>query len=88
MKLEKITFETARLDTIPDTITVTMSSREALWIAKVAGKTPSPSTECSAIYDCLVGDVFNRYFEDGLKDAEECESTPVKIPKISEHNPE
>ena len=60
----------------PAKITVEMDINEALWIARVTGKTrgEGPHRE---IYSCLVGDVFNRYWDNGTDDL-----PPVNIPPI------
>ena len=67
MRLESMTFKrNSDGEVIPDQVTVTMGADEALWIAMVAGRvTPGqPATE--EIYGCLAGDVFNRYWDDGV----------------------
>lgn len=71
MKVRSIEFEEGDEGAIPSEITVTMSRIEAAAIARVFGKFSDvelekrglPQTE---IYNVLVGDVFNRYWEDGL----------------------
>lgn len=71
MQLHSTTFEQAGNWAKPSSITVTMSLKEAIWIAKVAGEqTDEPEAqEGREIYDCLIDNVFNRYWEDGIKDA-------------------
>lgn len=67
-------------DPYPERITVEMSKDEALLIAVMVGKLNgakvdelipgmSATETHSDIYDCLTGSVFNRYWEDGVKDA-------------------
>lgn len=56
-----------------------MSVEEALWIAMVAGKQRGGSTH-SGIYESLVGDVFNRYWDNGVNDA--MREHYVEIPPI------
>lgn len=69
MELKSMTFATdTEGDTLPDTITVSMSTEEALWIALIAGKQRGSSPH-NGIYSCLTGNVFNRYWEDGVDDA-------------------
>lgn len=67
-------------DGMPETITVEMSAREAAWVGRLTGR-QSPDTvrellpgadfsaENANVYDCLSGEVFNRYYYDGLRDA-------------------
>lgn len=74
MKLEKLTFVEGEEGVIPETVTVTMNIREAVNIAKVFGKFSGESRIKDGlfedeIYDCLVSDVFNRYWEDGYEGA-------------------
>ena len=79
MKLRAMTFVGDDEDVLPDTITVTMSIAEAAAIAMIFGKlnsyaiarlTPqSPITgDIDGIYCCLVGDVFNRYWDNSVDD--------------------
>lgn len=69
MDLNKMTFAKHQDDEYyPETITVTMTLKEAIFIAKKAGAEPPAAT--GTICDCLVGDVFNRYWDDGVDDAE------------------
>lgn len=70
-------------DTVPSHVEVRMTIEEALWIAKVAGKQRGDSPHVS-IFDCLVGDVFNRYWDNGPTGADQ--EHPVEIPPI--HYPE
>lgn len=79
MKLITISFaENGEGDPYPDRVTVEMSKDEALILALLVGMTndldrnammPGGGALGSDIYDCLVGSVFNRYWEDGVKDA-------------------
>lgn len=59
----------------PTMVTVEMTIDEAAVIAKVFGefslktfeeKFPRMDNEHSEIYDCLVGEVFNRFWDDGV----------------------
>jgi hypothetical protein len=79
MKLNSMTFQQNDGIADPATVTVTMSIEEALWIAQVAGKQRGGSPH-RTIYDCLVGDLFNRYWEDGVKDA--ARVYPMELPPI------
>ncbi len=77
MKLERMKFRDDGKDgAIPDQITVTISLAEAYAIAKVFGG--FSDTECEKrglpptdIYAPLTGDVFNRYWEDGVDGAKQ-----------------
>lgn len=75
MKLLGLSFDD---DANPDLITVAMTRDEAILIAQVLGHMKGTVQEAvfvggdevgSDIYGCLVGDVFNRYWEDGVTDA-------------------
>ena len=81
MKLKELTFSEDNVgDAVPSTITVEMTVEEALWIAKVAGKTRGGG---GSIYNCLVDDVFNRYWDDGANGANlqfNVEIPPIKYP--------
>ena len=61
----------------PDKITVTMSVREAAFIAKVLGGFNGDRAELiqrdgpevvGEIYSCLTGGFFNRFWDGGVKD--------------------
>lgn len=65
MKLDNIKFNK---DEMPEEVSVTMSIKEALWIVSIAGKQRGFSPH-NGIYTCLSENVFNRYWEDGVKDA-------------------
>jgi hypothetical protein len=73
MKLNSLTFVDGDDGAEPDTVTVTMTIFEAAVIASLFGKLNSYANDKIAldydIYGCLVGDVFNRYWDDGLNDA-------------------
>lgn len=62
----------------PETITVAVTRREAQFVAKALGRLnldaanevlPGYYSEVQDIYDCLVGNVFNRYWDDGVDGA-------------------
>lgn len=62
----------------PDFISVSMSADEALFLAVFIGATKDPDRERvmpgagrigSDIYDCLADRLFNRWWDDGVKDA-------------------
>lgn len=62
----------------PSRITVKMTRNEALLIAQVLGHMKGTEQEAmfpggnsvgTDIYDCLVSDMFNRYWDDGVRDA-------------------
>jgi len=69
MKLQNITFTQAEEGAIPKEITVTMTLAEAVWIAKAAGKQPCGNQPTKDIWDALIGDVFNRYWDEGIDGA-------------------
>lgn len=51
----------------PHTVTVQMSVEEAAWIAVRAGAATDDRTDASeTVYDCLAGDLFNRFWPDGV----------------------
>lgn len=74
MKLISMDFNEAEL---PETITVTLTIQEAAFLAKFVGGArvidmnkvfdggDKPGVE---VYECLVGAVFNRYWDDGVDD--------------------
>lgn len=65
---------------VPEKISVSMDVEEALWIAKVSGEQRGDSPH-HGMYACLVGDVFNRYWEDGVNEASRefvFETPPIK----------
>lgn len=80
MKLKGLTF-TSIIDEAAslDTVTVEMTVKEALWIARIAGEQRGNSPH-HEIYSCLVGDVFNRFWDDGVADA--ARDYPFEIPPI------
>jgi hypothetical protein len=71
MRLENIAFEQGEEGAMPSEITVTLTLAEAYAIAKVFGgfndneltKRGLPRTE---LYGVLTGDVFNRYWDEGV----------------------
>lgn len=67
----------------PATVSVEMSIEEALWVASVASKQRGASPH-NGIYSCLVGNVFNCYWEDGLEGAKK--EFPVEIPPVKYDN--
>ena len=79
MQITNIKFIQGREGADPSAITVTMTIEEAIWIAEIAGKQRGDSPHLG-IYDCLVGDLFNRYWDGGVDDA--IRIYPVEIPPI------
>ena len=80
MKLKAITFSIDdEGDSLPATVTVTMTIEEAIWIAEVSGRQQGESPH-NGIFHCLNGGVFNRYWEDGVDDA--IKQFPVELPPI------
>ena len=65
-------------DEVPETITVELTHDEAVFLALFLGKQNGTEEEAvmtggarlgGEIYDGLTGGVFNRFYEDGVKDA-------------------
>lgn len=65
-------------DGVPESVFVRMSRDEALYLAKLTGRQTHTSagdilTGCAAlnteVYESLTGDLFNRYYDDGVNDA-------------------
>lgn len=59
----------------PERVTVTMTTSEAAYLATLTGKqspksandvVPGSGTANSDVYDCLTGDLFNRFYEGGV----------------------
>lgn len=65
MKVKAMSFIGGEEGAEPNSVTVSMTISEAAWIAKVAGQQRGESPH-SSIYSALIGDVFNRYWEDGV----------------------
>ena len=64
-------------------VSVTMSVEEALWIAIVSGQQHGSSPH-NEINSCLVGNVFNRFWDDGVSDAiseYHIDTPPIKYEK-------
>ena len=80
MQLDSIQFEHGAEGPDPYEISVTLTITEALWIAKLAGQCRSCGGESQELYSCLSGDVFNRYFDDGVDEADA--RYHVEIPPI------
>lgn len=81
MKIKSIQFTENQ---VPDNVTVEMSLPEALWIGLLSGRQSGTSPHIS-IYECLVGNFFNRYWEKGISEADGIFG-PVEIPKIKYPN--
>ena len=81
MELKEMSFqENGDGDRIPATVTVKMTIEEALWISIVSGQQRGTSPH-NRIYSCLNGDVFNRYWDDGDRDASKeifIETPPIR----------
>jgi len=63
---------------MPATITSEISAAEAIFLATLLGQQtgiaangvwPGHGELSTAVYDCLSGEVFNRYYEDGVDEA-------------------
>ncbi len=72
-----------QLENGPSRITVEMSLEEAIWIAKVAGKQRGVSPH-NEIYACLVGEMFNRFWDSGLEEADDKFNVPIPPINYSE----
>jgi len=79
VKIDGIKFEQVEGDASPSEVTVTMSIKEAIWMAKVSGLQRGESPH-NGIYQSLVCDVMNRYWEDGVDGAMRMHH--VEIPPI------
>ena len=75
MKVKQISFDD---EGTPESLIVSMTAREAAIIARVIGTishdvaneiTKGGGESVSSIYDGLVGEFFNRFWEDGINDA-------------------
>ena len=75
MVLEELTFE-QRDGAEPELVTVTMTRAEAIWIASLAGNQRGAGVH-NGIYSCLVGDVFNRYYEHGVSGPDDHVTVPT-----------
>lgn len=71
VNLKKLAFKNGN----PSVVTVEMTIKEAAFLAKTLGKQnglmkqeiyPGYEDEEHTAYDCLVGDVFNRYWDSGV----------------------
>ena len=76
MKLNSIELDS---EEAVETITVTMTVKEAAWIAKVAGSCRDIDCD-NDIYSCLTGAFFNRFYEDGVS-AVEVRTPDIKYDK-------
>lgn len=65
-------------DTAPTQVTVRMTLAEAVYVTKVLGAMngiqaeqvmPGGAHASNEIYSCLTGELFNRFWEDGVDDA-------------------
>lgn len=69
MKLLAMTFAKLSEEQFPSTVTVEMGVREAALIAKLFGRMRHAESQGATAYECLVGDVFDRYWDDGVDEA-------------------
>lgn len=80
MELKNLTFKSIDgRPTVPEKITVELTLQEALWVVKVSGQQRGESPH-STIFSCLIGDVFNRYWDDGVDEA--LLNLPIETPPI------
>jgi len=71
MRLTRMTFQDGEEGPIPATVSVEMKIETALLIGMIFGKMSGslqPAQE--GVYDTLIGSVFNRYWDDGTRDAQ------------------
>lgn len=68
MKIRNITLDD---EETPETVTVEMTLAEAVWIAAAAGVQTPTNQVIESIYSALAGGLFNRYFDDGVNEAQE-----------------
>lgn len=80
MILKEMKFTTNDEDvTNPSSLTVEITIEEAIWMAILSGSQRGISPHFG-IFDCLTGDVFNRYWDDGVDDARL--DYPVETPPV------
>ena len=84
MKIEKIDFIQGEDGAQPNVITVSMTLAEAVWIAEKAGNERGGYPTSHDIYEALTGDVFNRYWEDGIEGATISAPNPSRQPPAAE----
>ena len=87
MQIEKIEFTQGEEGAYPERITAVMTVEEAMFMAQVVGKTRGGHPAPHGIYQALIGDVFNRYWEDGVDEALQHRHVPIppiKYPDSSE----
>lgn len=90
MELKAISFATTDGETFPDRITVEMSQAEAAAIAALFGLLNGHALTRlgirgidPGIHDCLAGDVFNRYWDNGVEEARP-QPMPLDLATINE----
>lgn len=69
MIIEKIEFVQGEEGALPNVLTVSMTLAEAIWIAQKAGSERGGYPTTHDIYEALTGDVFNRYWQNGVDGA-------------------
>lgn len=70
MRLEEIDFQPGEEGAIPAHVTVRMTVQEAAWIGKLVGRLKAHQKPKNFdVFGCLIGDVFNRYWDDGVDGA-------------------
>lgn len=80
MEIKSIKFTQQEDGAYPEEITATFSIKEAIFIGKVTGKTRGGIQPAHDIWTALIGDVFNRYWYDGIDEADS--KLNVEIPPI------
>jgi len=84
MKLQKIELDD---DEYPESITVQMTLDEAVWIGLLAGKQRGSSPH-NGIHSCLIGNLFNRFFDNGIVAVKEGVVIPPIVYKAEENTDE
>ena len=80
MKLDNIEFD--KEEELKE-ITVTMSIDEACWMAKMTGSITNVNSKLhSEIYSCLTGAFFNKFYCDGVNEAQR--KLGVVMPEIAD----
>jgi len=69
MKINSIAFTEGREGATPNSLNVTLDIKEAIWITLLAGKQRGTDESSLDLYNTLVGDVFNRYWDSGVDGA-------------------
>ena len=80
MEIKEIKFNQGENGAAPVKLTAEFTIEEALWVAIIAGRQRGHSPH-TGIYEALVDDVFNRYWEGGTDEAyrqHKVETPPIR----------